>query len=786
MKIKPINEATLEARIISVLKKIFPTFESLKIKQQESFTIKFGHHNVTFDKKKTSNHSSRAIYDILLTTEDDKSNLILLELKKEKKKITSEDIEQGLSYARLIHPMPPITLLSNGKDNLFYDTYTKEIIKKDTFDFDYINTRINNAFSLALKDFNHTIETLLSKNPTILVQIINDISKNRFEHLKGEISDLTKPICDDFIIKRDYTKNINQKRKEKNLIGLIGAALSGKTNILYDYFCSYHSQINAVYYINCKESNYSIFQQISNHLTRELKFPINKEKVKEWFLSSINYTNTSYTFLLDNFDDNTTQNIKDEVTELIDIFEGSNNAIIFSIDLINYETIAKVKFRNHLTIFGEKSFVFKMSELNIEEFEKLKTDFYAVSKCYFEPGSHFAVEYRQPRILRLIASIYHRRKDEIPKLAAYKIIAVPDFELLKMFANNDLFNFELRELYKKLTKAFIDDRQKNTNNWALNLSAHYGGISLSSIKNVFKTDIDELFKSSFVTKHELQKDLVVVYPKIPELISFFGIDYITTLISTEYLETKSIEKTYNKFEKLCTPFINSDNVGSGVLQKLLQSNENELFSKLVHYLQTLKPTVDKINNGTKIAMLIDEKTKVQIEFKGDDFEEGFIGNYFPYLVLSQLAGYPMQEATSIKEKEFDFHLTLILNIANNPSSITRVSNFTFKNIPQIEVFEFDNVGTFLSGHNGIIEPIIQSIQKCFYVIPDQIERLYEYAVKEKLYLVIWRIYLAIRNETNSGNDDVSNKTKLFLDKFNDRFPDLFEELISNNTKKNKG
>src|SRR5690606_5508433 len=106
----------------------------------------------------------------------------------------------------------------------------------------------------------------------------------------------------------------------------------------------------------------------------------------------------------------------------------------------------------HLTIFGDKSFVFTISELNIDEFEKLQTDFYNICKCYFEPGSHFASEYRQPRIIRLIASSYIHSKDNIPEFAAFKIIAVPDYELLKMFANNQSFDFELREIYKKLTK----------------------------------------------------------------------------------------------------------------------------------------------------------------------------------------------------------------------------------------------------------------------------------------------------------------------------------------------
>lgn len=106
MNEKQLNEATLEERIGSVLKTTFPAFQKLKVKHQESFSIKFGNHNVFVDSKEPSEYPARAIYDILLTTEDEKTNLILLELKKEGKSITPDDIEQGLSYARLIHPMP--------------------------------------------------------------------------------------------------------------------------------------------------------------------------------------------------------------------------------------------------------------------------------------------------------------------------------------------------------------------------------------------------------------------------------------------------------------------------------------------------------------------------------------------------------------------------------------------------------------------------------------------------------------------------------------------------------
>lgn len=440
MSNKQLNEATLEERIGSVLKRTFPAFQKLKVKHQESFSIKFGHHNVFVDAKEPSKYPARAIYDILVTTDDDKTNLILLELKKEGKNITSDDIEQGLSYARLIHPMPPLTLLSNGTDNIFFNTYSKTKIEKDSVDIEFIQKSIDSAFSLAINDFKQTVDILLNRNPQIFSQIINDISASRFDKLKGNLSDFTKPICEDFILKRDYVSELKEKCGEKNLIGIIGHAFSGKTNILYDFYRNYQNKDNAFYYLDCKENNYSIFQQLSNYLTKEFRFSVNKEKVREWIISSLNnLDNVSFTFLFDNFGIHTSHKLKEEIVELIDLLHESNHTIIFTIDLLNYKTIAKDKFRNYLTYFGEDTYIIEISELNINEFEESCIALYNVSKSFFDNGAHFSIEYRQPRIQRLLAAFYSKDSDKLPEGQGFKIIAVPDYELLKLFALNNSF-----------------------------------------------------------------------------------------------------------------------------------------------------------------------------------------------------------------------------------------------------------------------------------------------------------------------------------------------------------
>ncbi len=65
-KDKQINETTLESRIDQVLRNAFPTFKDVNVIHQKSFSIKFGHHEVSVDLKEPSKYPQRTIVDILL------------------------------------------------------------------------------------------------------------------------------------------------------------------------------------------------------------------------------------------------------------------------------------------------------------------------------------------------------------------------------------------------------------------------------------------------------------------------------------------------------------------------------------------------------------------------------------------------------------------------------------------------------------------------------------------------------------------------------------------------
>ncbi|RYZ84673.1 MAG: hypothetical protein EOP04_17560 [Proteobacteria bacterium] len=119
---------------------------------------------------------------------------MLLELKKEGLPLTEEDASQGLSYARLTHPMPPITLVSNGTDNKFYNTYTKEKLTNETVDLEFIQKLTDNSFLLALNDFKEAVNVLLNKEPAVFSKVINQLTEAKFQRLVGEVEEFAKPI----------------------------------------------------------------------------------------------------------------------------------------------------------------------------------------------------------------------------------------------------------------------------------------------------------------------------------------------------------------------------------------------------------------------------------------------------------------------------------------------------------------------------------------------------------------------------------------------------------------
>lgn len=772
-----INEATLEARIDRILTSVFPTFKTVKVEHQKSFSIKFGHHNVTVDLKEPSAKSTKAIFDILLTV--DNQNIILLELKKEGLRLNDDDIEQGISYARLIHPMPPLTLISNGVDNLFFDTYTKERSDITVVDMDLIKRKIDNSFTLATNDFKNAINTLLNNEPEIFSQVINGISAERFNRYFGEIEDFDKAICPDFLIKRKViSKILNHFADNENLVGVIGHAFSGKTNLLYEFFTKTRDNNNFLLFIDCNGEYYSILQQMANQFTKHIKTLVDKEKIREWLLLSlVNLPHCNFYLLLDNFNNEIPESMKSDIIELIEIFKDNNQHILYTIDEFNYTQIAKVRNRQYKTLIGEQSKIVKLDELDDDEYQAVNDLMLLNHKIRIEHGGHFATEYRQPRILRHLCSLYQGTSEE----DRFCIIpSVPDLELLCAIAQNNTYSKEIHDLYKKITFCFLEEDELRKENPELYTMAFgSGAITKDIFMKYYPDDYKSLVESSVIVLREISDGLTVIYPKIHELVASQSITLIADKIIHLRHTGTDIDQIYALLLQAVAPIPYSDIVATGALFKIMEKKEYDLFTKIIFNLIKTPPHLEKVNAGTQILMYAEDVGHININIKDEMEESSMMVNFLPYSILSYLTGYPLLTIAEDEEAPpLAFHEALLEKIGSVKHFLCRVDPSSLRNMRHYDYHVWEGVGEFTCITEGVIEPIVRSIQKCFLALPILIEELFDKAEEDNNFILLHRINLAIREYIGYTEPELSEKAKCLVTRFNNYFKGFISDYFT--------
>ena len=113
------TEADLEASIHHAVAQAFPWLARGSIRHQTRFAFSFGRKKIEVDGAEVSRAESRS--DIILYNGE--RPLAVLELKRAGVPLTADDDAQGLSYARVLNPSPPLVVVTNGNDLHIVETH---------------------------------------------------------------------------------------------------------------------------------------------------------------------------------------------------------------------------------------------------------------------------------------------------------------------------------------------------------------------------------------------------------------------------------------------------------------------------------------------------------------------------------------------------------------------------------------------------------------------------------------------------------------------------------------
>jgi Type I restriction enzyme R protein N terminus (HSDR_N) len=167
------TEADLAARIDAAVRAAFPWLPPNGLRHQTSFEFKFGHKVVQIDGAQVSKAQARS--DVLVFLHD--TPLAVLELKRESASLMPEDQEQGLSYARMLHPRPPLVVVTNGKQTITLASHTGVCWEPETPSEAEIKRLIEAAGQIAAAELRQAVEVLLGPASTVWVAAIRKATK---------------------------------------------------------------------------------------------------------------------------------------------------------------------------------------------------------------------------------------------------------------------------------------------------------------------------------------------------------------------------------------------------------------------------------------------------------------------------------------------------------------------------------------------------------------------------------------------------------------------------------
>ncbi|WP_157678917.1 NACHT domain-containing protein [Methylovulum psychrotolerans] len=197
-----------------------------EIQLERTFSLNIGRQSVIVGVGQTKTRKRDTIccrLDILVKRNG--RNLLIFETKADGLQLTDDDRDQAISYARLVHPIAPYTVVTNGSDYRLYDSVTKaRIDPKD------INIR---GYGIVLPDEDILDAQLLffALNPDNLVTFCRSQVADELRIVKGALIDGRKYVPELHVPRSAIQKDVEEFFYRSSLPGLllIGQSGFGKT-----------------------------------------------------------------------------------------------------------------------------------------------------------------------------------------------------------------------------------------------------------------------------------------------------------------------------------------------------------------------------------------------------------------------------------------------------------------------------------------------------------------------------------------------------------------------------
>ena len=359
------TESDLETRIDAAIRHALPFLSRDSLRHQIKFSFTFGGKEITIDGSNRESALARA--DILVSHNE--KPLAIFELKRTGIELTDDDAKQGLSYARVLFPMPPLVVVTNGADTRIIETHTGIDWNPDDKSEQNLAALIQSAARVANQGLKLAVATLMGTNPDVWAQAVQKASEAVITSLTGTWKNRLLPFVADFQLPRKATAVAKYLLKNQTRVLIVqGKPMIGKSNILRELVQTSNEDGLVGLFVDCSGGG-SIIRQISDLLARELDWPVTLEDARDWLKRISNQIEGPTMVLAIDAIGPNWQDSQREIEDFCSSAFGPKLAIVLELDSVIAGRIVKDSSNRRLSPIGRVAKNVVVKPLDADEFD---------------------------------------------------------------------------------------------------------------------------------------------------------------------------------------------------------------------------------------------------------------------------------------------------------------------------------------------------------------------------------------------------------------------------------
>lgn len=394
------TEADLEARIDDALRTVFPWLEPGALRHQLTFSFDLGHRTIDVDGGTVSLGQGRL--DILILHGD--IPLAILELKRDGLALTDADMRQGLSYARMMDPRPPLVVVTNGSETRFYETHSGAVWQPGARDEAAVAKLFGAAAKVAATDRKQAVATLLGPDSLVWTAAMRAATRVTIEDMSGDWTDAAAIFVPEFHVPRAAADDaLDALRGPKRVVVIEGAPLVGKSHVLRELAERTAAAEDLVLLLVEAGGGAAggILQAIANLLASALGWPVTLDEVRQWLTRLSHADGPMLVVALDGFSLQH-DSIQQEIALLSATSYGNRVKLLIEADSSLADLLFLGVNRRKPTPLARRGTRIEVEALTDDEFRAAYEALNAHRIAFMDGGQH-AAEYRQPWVLRALA-----------------------------------------------------------------------------------------------------------------------------------------------------------------------------------------------------------------------------------------------------------------------------------------------------------------------------------------------------------------------------------------------